>query len=88
MRIDNGINSATPLAGKNLSKAAPKSGGAKSAGQVGAASSNSVDNLLKLVSDSTEIRESLVNDIKLKIQTGEYLAQQSAVETASSILNL
>ncbi len=48
----------------------------------------SIDSLLKLVAGSSEIRESLVNEVKTKIQTGEYLAKQSAVETASAILNL
>jgi anti-sigma28 factor (negative regulator of flagellin synthesis) len=48
----------------------------------------SIEGLTSLLSGGGEVRETLVAEIKLKIQAGEYLTQQSAVETADAILNL
>ena len=92
MRIDNGGKPIRPHVPAEQTKPTRKAGGGVTGG--GTADSltsvniGSLDNLLKSVAGSGEIRESVVNDIKLKIQTGEYLAKQSALETASSILNL
>lgn len=57
------------------------------------AASNSIDTsslegLTKLLAGGSEVRETLVQEIKLKIQVGEYLTQKSAVDTADAILNL
>jgi anti-sigma28 factor (negative regulator of flagellin synthesis) len=49
---------------------------------------NSIEALTSLLVGGAEVRESLVQEIKLKIQTGEYLSQKAAVETADAILNL
>lgn len=49
---------------------------------------NSIEALTSLLEGGAEVRESLVQEIKLKIQVGEYLTQKSAVETADAILNL
>ena len=49
---------------------------------------NSIEALNTLLGNGAEVRESLVQEIKLKIQVGEYLTQKSAVETADAILNL
>ncbi len=49
---------------------------------------NSIESLTALLSGGAEVRESLVQEIKLKIQVGEYLTQKAAVDTADAILNL
>ena len=91
MRIDHGANSIKPHVTNRPAKAA--SGNANHVvgdtnGSLSSIDVKSIDSLQKLVTNSGEIRESVVNDVKTKIQTGEYLAKQSAVETASAILNL
>lgn len=48
----------------------------------------SIEALSSLLENGSQVRESLVQEIKLKIQVGEYLTQKSAVETADAILNL
>lgn len=62
-------------------------------GSQGAAPLTSVDlnlqnELLQQLVAPQEIRESLVAEIRMKIQMGEYLTQEAAVETADAILNL
>ena len=47
-----------------------------------------MENLLALVAGGEEVREQLVANIKLKIQTGQFLTQAAAVQTADAILNL
>ncbi len=49
---------------------------------------NSIESLTSLLEGGAEVRESLVQEIKLKVQAGEYLTQKAAVETADAILNL
>ena len=49
---------------------------------------SSIESLTALLEGGAEVRESLVQEIKLKIQVGEYLTQKSAVDTADAILNL
>ena len=49
---------------------------------------DSMENLLALVAGGEEVREQLVANIKLKIQTGQFLTQAAAVQTADAILNL
>lgn len=92
MRIDNGSNPIEPNSPPRQTQAASKVSGESVAGnRDGALTSvnvGSIDGLLQLIVNKSEIRESVVNEIKTKIQTGEYLAKQSALETASSILNL
>lgn len=49
---------------------------------------DSIRDLSQVLEQSAEVRESVVEAVKLKIQTGEYLTKQAAVETARSILDL
>ncbi|QEG23355.1 hypothetical protein [Mariniblastus fucicola] len=49
---------------------------------------SSVEMLNALLGGGSEVRESLVQEIKLKIEVGEYLTQKSAVDAADAILNL
>ncbi|MEM7454251.1 MAG: hypothetical protein AAF456_07835 [Planctomycetota bacterium] len=44
--------------------------------------------LKNLAAASSDVRENLVQEIRLKLQTGEYLKQQAAYDAAESILNL
>jgi anti-sigma28 factor (negative regulator of flagellin synthesis) len=93
MRIENSANSIKPRLTQAQSTAAatPRANhapGGDPARSLSAVDVKSIDNLLNLIASSSEIRESVVNDVKMKIQTGEYLAKQSAVETAGAILNL
>ena len=48
----------------------------------------SMDSLVSTLASQVDVRDALVAEIKLKIETGEYLTQQAAVETADAILNL
>ena len=43
---------------------------------------------LKSQLNVSEVRDALVQEIKVKYQAGEYLTQKAAVETADAILNL
>ena len=92
MRIDHGANSIEPHVRTQQAEAAAKSSRASAestrGGSLTSVNVGSVESLLQLIVSSSEIRESVVNDIKAKIQSGEYLAKQSALETASSILDL
>lgn len=90
MKIENGNNPIQPqgqYANANRAQGA-KDGATRLEGSATSVDVTSVEGLLNLVSDATEVRKSLVAEVKLKIQAGEYLAQQSAVETARSILDL
>ena len=76
---------------QQFDRTANANAGGKPSGVSQAASSietGSIEGLTSLLSGGGEVRETLVAEIKLKIQAGEYLTQQSAVETADAILNL
>ena len=63
----------------------------RASGTEGASTSietNSIADLTALLEGGSDVRESLVQEIKLKIQVGEYLTQKAAVDTADAILNL
>ena len=90
MRIDNGAKSVEQQSQTQQTQSA-KSIGESHGPRDGSLTSidvGSIDGLLQLIVSSTEIRQSMINELKTKIQTGEYLAKQSALQTASSILNL
>lgn len=90
MRIESGGNSLQP----HVQTTASKSGSQKSlTSPVTLDSSTAVDltsqeDLLQQLVAPTDVREALVNDLRLKIQLGEYLSQRDAVDTATAILNL
>ena len=90
MRIDNSTNPVNPK--RPTDAKAPKASSETAGGVRGQSLTTvdpkSIDSLLALVSNSSEIRESVVNDIKTKVKNGEFLARQSAVETATAILDL
>jgi anti-sigma28 factor (negative regulator of flagellin synthesis) len=68
-----------------------KVSGQKVGGPSGALTSietSSVESLYALMGNTAEVRDSLVQEIKLKVEAGEYLTQKAAVETADAILNL
>lgn len=92
MRIDHGANSIEPHVRSQQTQAASTSkqasAGSTRGGSLTSVNVGSVEGLLMQIVSSSEIRDSVINDIKTKIQSGEYLAKQSALETASSILNL
>ena len=48
---------------------------------------NSTQNLKSLLGGS-DVRETLVQEIKLKLQAGEYATQKAIYDTADAILNL
>ena len=48
----------------------------------------STESLVAALEGKLHVRESLVAEIQLKIETGEYLTEKAAVETADAILNL
>ena len=91
MRIDNGPQSAQPHI-RDQANASSRNGVSADAGirdrLLTSFDPKSAANLVQQVGSTTEIRESVVNDIKTKVQNGEYLQRQSAVDTASAILNL
>ena len=92
MRIDHGPNPIDPHSSPSQSQLAAQRATRStqsSAGQTSTAIDlQSIDNLLKVLADSSEIRESVVNEVKLKIETGEFLVRQAAVDTASAILEM
>jgi anti-sigma28 factor (negative regulator of flagellin synthesis) len=93
MRIENSAHSIKPrlTQAQSTASATPRANHASSGDPNRSLSTvdvKSLDNLLNVIASSNEVRESVVNDVKMKIQTGEYLAKQSAIETASAILNL
>ena len=90
MRIDNSTNPVNPKvpADAKATQASGHATGDVRGRSLTTVDPKSVDSLLALVSNSSEIRESVVNDIKAKVKNGEFLARQSAVETANAILDL
>lgn len=91
MRIENGGQPVRPRTQTGDASQAQASSAGQSKGIDGTSTTidvKSIENLLALVSDSTKIRESVVAEVKTKIQNDEYLARADAVETARSILNL
>ena len=92
MKIPDGNNSLRPhFASQNSQTNVGKIANQKASGTVGASTSidtKSIGELTALLEGGAEVRESLVQEIKLKIQIGEYLTQKSAVDTADAILNL
>ncbi|TWU02156.1 hypothetical protein [Stieleria varia] len=90
MRIE---NSGSPIAPQqNAGKASQAASTNQSAASVGSSLTSidvkSIESILALVADTSSIRDTVVADVKARIQTGEYLTKQSAVETANAILNL
>ena len=71
-----------------ISDAVAKNASTGSASTPSLSGVGTLDGLLSLVSDTSEVRDNLVQEIKLKLQTGEYLTHKAAVETADAILNL
>ncbi|MCC9602044.1 flagellar biosynthesis anti-sigma factor FlgM [Stieleria sp. JC731] len=49
---------------------------------------DSIRELSQVLEQAADVRESVVEDVKLKIQSGEYLTREAAVSTARSILDL
>ncbi len=92
MRIDNGGNPIQPNVPPQQTQSAPKADGTTVGStphdSLTSVNANSIEGLLQSIVSGNEIRESVINEIRLKIQTGEYLAKESALQTASSILNL
>ncbi|NND98991.1 MAG: flagellar biosynthesis anti-sigma factor FlgM [Pirellulaceae bacterium] len=92
MRIDSGPKSPTPHLPSQRTHAASARTGQAAAGNPNqpllSVDVKSIDSLMQTVAAATDVRDAVVSDIKMKIQTGEYLAKQSAYETASAILNL
>ena len=79
------------IASQKLQPSGGDVSGPKASGLSSAAPSidtSSIESLTSLLAGGAEVRESLVQEIKLKIETGEYLTQKAAVETADAILNL
>ncbi|OYP32358.1 hypothetical protein [Rhodopirellula sp. MGV] len=49
---------------------------------------DSIRELSQVLEQAADVRESVVEDVKLKLQSGEYLTREAAVSTARSILDL
>lgn len=91
MRIENGGNPVQPQR-QPVEAPQPKEGGPVLPppidGELTAVEVQSLERLLGSVAASSQIRESVVAEVKSKLQNGDYLAKQIAVETARSILDL
>ena len=92
MRINPAGNSNPPQY-KRLDSQPTASSGESSASPSAPHSSTSIQldsirDLSQILEQSAEVRESVVEAIKLKLQAGEYLTKEAAVETARSILDL
>ena len=92
MRI-NPIGNSLPPQYKRLDNQAPAQPGETPSSAQASASTTSIQldsirDLSQVLEQSAEVRESVVEAVKLKIQAGEYLTKQAAVETARSILDL
>ncbi len=90
MRIDNNHNPVSSTAKPNQVDSVPaaqahlgSSGHAATSIEVGR-----IEGLLQLIVSANEIRESLVQDARAKIQSGEYLTKAAAYQAAGDILNL
>jgi len=93
MKINNGNNIPRPHVQSQKSQPnVGKVSNQRASGLEGTSASvetSSIENLTALLEDGvSNVRDSLVQEIKLKIQTGEYLTQKAAVDTADAILNL
>ena len=92
MRINPAGNSVPPQYMRLDSKINAQQGEASASPQASASSTSiqldSIRDLSQVLEQSAEVRESVVEAVKLKLQTGEYLSKQAAVETARSILDL
>jgi anti-sigma28 factor (negative regulator of flagellin synthesis) len=90
MRINPAGNSVPPQYQRVDPKASPSQGEAKASPQASSTSIqfDSIRDLSQVLEQSAEVRESVVEAVKLKLQTGEYLTREAAVETARSILDL
>lgn len=49
---------------------------------------DSIRDLSQVLEQAADVRESVVEAVKLKVQTGEYLSKEAAVDTARKILDL
>ena len=49
---------------------------------------DSIRDLSQVLEQAADVRESVVEAVKLKLQAGEYLTEAAAAETARSILDL
>ncbi|MCR9294324.1 MAG: hypothetical protein NXI32_16520 [bacterium] len=91
MRIDKGPNAIEQLASMQQRAAAHESVGKRALSKTESSQTTvdlkSVESLLGVVADSTQIRESVVADVKRRFQTGELLTRQAAEETARAIQN-
>lgn len=93
MRINPAGNSNPPQYKRLDSQPTAPSSGESSASPSAPHSSTSIQldsirDLSQILEQSAEVRESVVEAIKLKLQAGEYLTKEAAVETARSILDL
>ena len=53
-----------------------------------AISTSSTTNLIDLVAASTDVRDDVVANIKIRLAEGEFATQQAAYEAAEAILNI
>jgi anti-sigma28 factor (negative regulator of flagellin synthesis) len=92
MRINPIGNSLPPQYKRLDSQATTQQGETSSSTQTPASATSiqldSIRDLSQVLEQSTEVRESVVEAVKLKLQAGEYLSKQAAVDTARSILDL
>ena len=92
MRI-NPVGNTQPAQYKRLdSQTAAQKGETPSSTQTQASSTSiqldSIRDLSQVLEQAADVRESVVEEVKLKLQAGEYLSKQAAVDTARSILDL
>ncbi len=91
MRINPNGNSLPPQSRRLDSKSTPPGGNASPASTAVSATAIQLDSIRELsqvLEQSVEVRESVVEAVKLKIQAGEYLTKAAAAEAARSILEL
>lgn len=90
MRINNDGAANKPHASQRSSgptRVAAQASGA-SAAQGPSISTSSTSNLLDLVAASTDVRDQVVADVKLRVAQGEFATQQAAYQAAEAILNV
>jgi anti-sigma28 factor (negative regulator of flagellin synthesis) len=61
---------------------------ARTSSELTTVSLSSTSELENLLSQSADVRDSLVADIKLRLAAGEFASDQAVYKTAESILNL
>lgn len=93
MRIDDGGLSLQPRITSQNKPASNAPTNAIDAGKLGNSGLTSIDtneiaSLNELLANTANVREDLVNNIKNKIQLGDYLSDASVLKTATAILNL